>query len=56
MLIVIPYTGIVYYERKKDNAYVVGFVAATERNFKSLVDVRKIHSIITVLFDNNAVY
>ena len=41
MLIVIAYTGIVYRERKKDNTYVVGFVAATGRNFKSLVEVRK---------------
>ena len=40
MLIVIPYTGIVYYERKKDDTYEMGFVAATGRNFKSLVEVR----------------
>ena len=41
MLIVIPYTGLVYCEQKKDNTYVVGFVAAIGTNFKSLVDVRK---------------
>ena len=56
MLIVIPYTGIVYCEKKKDNTCEIGFVAATGRNFKSLVDVRKIHSIITVLFNDIAVY
>ena len=52
----IAYTGIVYCEQKKDNTYEIGFVAATGRNFKSLVDVRKIYSIITVLFNDNAVY
>ena len=41
MLIVIPYTGIVYYERKKDNTYLMGFVAATGKKFQSIVDVKK---------------
>ena len=41
MLVVIAYTGIVYYERKKDNTYEMGFVAAIGTNFKSLVEVRK---------------
>ena len=40
MLVVIPYTGFVYCERKKDR-YLMGFVAATGKNFKSLVEVRK---------------
>ena len=40
----IPYTGLVYCEKKKDtcNKYVLGFVAATGKNFENLVDVRLI--------------
>ena len=38
ILIVIPYTGLVYCERKEDK-YLMGFVAATARNLKSLVEV-----------------
>ena len=51
MLIVTPYTGLVYCEKKEDNKYVLGFVAAIETNFKSIIDVRIIPSSTPVLFN-----
>uniref|UniRef100_A0A1X7TRT3 Death domain-containing protein n=1 Tax=Amphimedon queenslandica TaxID=400682 RepID=A0A1X7TRT3_AMPQE len=55
-----PYTGLVYCERKEDNRYIMGFVAAIETNFESIIDYNKdCHCIIKLVnfdFDPNSDY